>query len=169
VRSNGLVVCVHAGNDGNCGTTAPGSTSSSGSSGAGSNSVAGFGTHYTGPYALVASVAGIIDGHVYPHGRGPRTLSGRMLAHNTVSSVSLSLRRSYRDHCYAYDGTTTRFVRARCGTAAAFGVSTGATFSYLLPEALKPGRYVLDVHGTDAAGNRTTLARGSTRIVFYVR
>ena len=33
---------------------------------------------------------------------------------------------------------------------------------------LPPGRYVLNLAASDAAGNQTTLARGSSRIVFYV-
>ncbi len=60
-------------------------------------------------------------------------------------------------------------MRARCGTGKPFQVSTNGLFSYLLPSALAPGRYVLDIQATDAAGNRTTLARGTSRIVFYVR
>jgi len=60
------------------------------------------------------------------------------------------------------------FARARCGTAPFFGVATSRSFSYLLPASLPPGRYVLDVEASDAAGNQTTLARGSSRIVFYV-
>ena len=50
-----------------------------------------------------------------------------------------------------------------------FKVSTAPSFSYLLPSTLAPGRYVLDIQATDVAGNRTTLARGTSRIVFYVR
>ena len=50
----------------------------------------------------------------------------------------------------------------------AFKISSGASFSYLLPSALAPGRYVLDVTGSDAAGNTIALARGTSRVVFYV-
>ena len=35
--------------------------------------------------------------------------------------------------------------------------------------ALPPGRYVLDIEATDVTGNHTSLARGTSRIVFYVR
>ncbi len=45
----------------------------------------------------------------------------------------------------------------------------GDSFSYLLPARLPAGRYVLDIRATDSAGNRTVLARGSTRTVFYVK
>jgi hypothetical protein len=38
-----------------------------------------------------------------------------------------------------------------------------------MPFALGRGEYVLDIEATDAAGNHTTLARGTSRIRFYVR
>ena len=123
---------------------------------------------YKGPYALVASASSVIEGHVYRRGHAPRVLSGSVLAHTTVTATSLELRREYRGRCYAYNGVTTRFARTRCGEGSFFKVSNNGTFSYLLPAVLLPGRYVLDIEATDAAGNRTAPARGSTRIVFYV-
>jgi hypothetical protein len=92
-----------------------------------------------------------------------------VLAHTALTSVSIELRRSYRAHCHAYDGIRERFVSARCGRGSFFKVATEPSFSYLLPSALAPGRYVLDIQASDAAGNHTTLARGTSRIVFYVR
>jgi hypothetical protein len=155
-------ICVHAGNDGNCGTTAatPGTPAAP---------AAAIAKPYTGPYALVASVAGLIEGHVYKHHSAPRLLTGTIRAHSAVTSVSLELHRRYRGRCSAYDGTSEHFRRARCGHGSFFKVSSGGTFSYLLPAALAPGRYVLDVKATDVAGNQVALARGSSRIVFYVR
>jgi len=160
-------VCVHDGNDGSCGTTAAVTGSPAPSTG-----VSAFhesSTPYTGPFALVSRVAGITEDRVYRAGRGPRLLAGAIISHSAVSSVSLELRRAYRGRCYAYDGTRERFVRARCGQGTPFQVSATSSYSYLLPSALPPGRYVLDVHATDTAGNRLTLARGSSRLVFYVR
>ncbi len=158
-------VCVHNGADGTCGTTGP-SGSSSGSAGG----VLGYSSSsYKGPYAVVAEVAGLIEHHRYPRGHAPRLLAGRVLAHTAVASVSLRLRRSYKNRCYAYNGASERFGSARCGEGSFFKVGTQPSFSYLLPESLPPGRYVLDVQATDIAGNRTTLARGTSRIVFYVR
>jgi len=153
-------VCVHNGNDGTCGTKGP-----SGPGGSGAAAAA----PYTGPYAVVAKAAGVVEDHVYSRKDAPKVLSGTVLAHATVASVSLELRRSYKGRCYAFDGVSTRFVKARCGQGSFFKVSNDGVFSYLLPSALAPGRYVLDIEGTDAAGNHTTLARGSSRIVFYVR
>ena len=160
VRSE-TTVCVHNGNDGTCGSSAS----------AAAGAVAGFtqAAAYKGPYALVASLKGLIDGHVYGRGNAPRVLNGTVLAHSAVSSVSLRLRRQYKRRCYAYEGTRERFVRARCGAGSFFKVSGTGSFSYLLPSALAPGRYVLDIEASDQAGNRTTLARGSSRVVFYVR
>jgi hypothetical protein len=160
VPSDPYTVCVHNGNDGTCG--APGPT---GATGSGAPAT----TPYTGPYAVVAKPAGVTDNHVYSRKDAPKVLSGTVLAHTAVASVSLELRRSYRGRCYAFDGVSTRFVRARCGQGSFFKVSNNGVFSYLLPSALAPGRYVLDIEATDAAGNHTTLARGSSRIVFYVR
>jgi len=165
-------ICVHAGNDGNCGTPASSGSGGSGKSEAGAGSIPGGdgpASHYTGPYALVADATGLADGHFYPRGHAPKVLAGSIHAHSDVSSVSLELRRSFKGRCYAYDGTRERFLAARCGEGSFFKVSGDGAFSYLLPSALAPGRYVLDIQATDAAGNRTTLARGTSRVVFYVR
>ena len=156
-------ICVHAGNDGNCGThvLAPSSTVQiSGARSPGS---------YTGPFAVVARALVPSEGRVYRRGHAPRVLSGEVIAHTAVTSVSLELHRRNRGRCSEYDAVRERFVRARCGHGRYFKVSESASFSYLLPAPLGKGRYVFDVRATDAAGNRTTLARGTSRIVFYVR
>lgn len=158
-------VCVHKGLDGNCGTQAPNGTTVAGSAAAPATATAA----YKGPYAIVAKTTSVREGQVYAPSRAPRLLSGTVSAHTTLTSVSVRLRRSFKGHCFAYDGTTTRFVRSRCGQASYFKVASGPTFSYLLPSALARGRYVLDIEATDAAGNTTSLARGTTRVVFFVR
>jgi len=160
-------ICIHDGNDGTCGTSAPTSSpSAQGSSGEhrGNQSVP-----YRGPYAIVSRMTNVSEGHVYSRRSAPRLLEGTVVAHTAVSSVSIELHRSYRGRCSAFDGVLAEFRRARCGHGSFFAVSHGASFSYLLPAALGPGRYVLDSEATDAVGNRTTLARGTTRVVFYVR
>ncbi len=161
-------ICVHAGNDGTCGT---GKASGVGRSTSGTTTAAGsvVAAPYKGPYALVAKASSVTEGRSYKRGDAPRILSGSVLAHTTVTATSLELRREHRGRCYAYDGVTTRFARARCGEGSFFKVSNNGAFSYLLPATLAPGRYVLDIEASDAAGNRTVLARGTTRIVFYVR
>ncbi|MHB8235283.1 MAG: hypothetical protein ACYDHT_11585 [Solirubrobacteraceae bacterium] len=158
-------VCVHKGNDGNCGSVASTTPSSSGVLGSTTTSAAA----YKGPYAVVATATGVVDSHVYTPATAPRLLHGTAVAHTRIASVSLRLRRSYHHHCWAYNGISERFVRTRCGGGSFFKVASTPSFSYLLPGALKRGRYVLDIEATDAAGNRTSLARGSSRLVFYVR
>ena len=164
-------VCVHRGEDGTCGSASP-----SGTPGAGSPAPQG-GTEaqttsrppYIGPYALVPRLSSIRDSVTYARAGAPRLLAGEVSAHDAVLSVSLELRRSHRGHCSFFDATRARFVAARCGHGQEFAVSRTAAFSYLLPKRLGPGRYVLDVSATDAAGNHTTLARGTSRLVFHVR
>jgi hypothetical protein len=158
-------VCVHNGNDGTCGTSLPGAPPPQGPLATPAASA----PPYRGPFAVVAHANGLLEHHVYPRRRAPRLLRGSATAHTAITSLSISLRRSYRGRCFAFSDTVARFVRARCGTAGFFKVSSSSTFSYLLPAPLSRGRYVLDLEASDAAGNRTTLARGSTRTVFYVR
>jgi hypothetical protein len=160
------VICVHAGNDGTCGTQR---ASGSGPGAPGGSGVAGFTSPSSGPQAIAAHVSGLIEGHVYVPAHSPRVLSGSVLAHAAVSSVSLELRRSYKGRCSAYDGRRERFVPQHCGRGSFFKVSSDGVFSYLLPFSLGPGRYVLDLKATDVAGQVTKLARGTTRFVFYVR
>jgi hypothetical protein len=159
------LVCAHEGDDGTCGTPAPAGFSFP----VPSSSVA-LPPPYTGPYALVADLTGIPDGHVYPRGRGPRVLTGTVGTQASVTSISLRLRRTYRGRCWAYSGTGERLERVRCRRGRFFQISSGGdSFSYLLPARLPAGRYVLDIEATDSAGNRTALDRGSSRIVFYVK
>jgi hypothetical protein len=168
-------VCVHSGNDGTCGTQA---SSSSGSQGVAGNSQNALPTPYKGPFAIVARPTGVLDGHVYSRRTAPRVLAGLATAHTPVSSVSIELWRQYRGRCYSYDGARERFSSAHCArrsfykipaASSFFKVSSAGSFSYLLPFALGRGEYVLDIEAADAAGNRTTLARGTSRVRFYVR
>jgi hypothetical protein len=159
-------ICAHEGNDGTCGTTGPGNTPLTQTPASGSQQS----VPYTGPYALVADATGVRDSHHYARKDAPRVLSGKVVAHAVVTSISLRLRRTYRGHCWAYEGSRERFVKVRCRQGSFFRIASGGgSFSYLLPSRLPPGRYVLDVQATDANGNHTALARGSSRIVFYVK
>jgi hypothetical protein len=164
-------VCVHNGNDGTCGTTAPqGSPTSTTSTTTTQSRVLSGGAPYRGPFALVARTDGPLDSHVYSRRDAPRILAGSVLSHSPVTSIALRLRRTNRGRrCAAYDGLRERFVAARCGTGSFFAVSTSDAYSYLLPAPLAPGRYVLDIRAGDAVGNQTVAARGTSRIVFYVR
>jgi hypothetical protein len=164
VRSE-TAICVHEGNDGTCGTSVSG-----GSSPVQTPSTSAINHPYTGPFALVARSGSVSEGHVYSRGLAPRLLSGSVIAHSAVTSISISLRRSFNGRCSTYNPTRERFLQARCGKDGFFKVASGGTsFSYLLPAKLTPGRYVFDIGSTDAAGNHAALARGSTRTVFHVR
>ncbi|HEX4187141.1 MAG TPA: hypothetical protein VHY83_04505 [Solirubrobacteraceae bacterium] len=166
-------LCVHSGNDGTCGTTGPAPTTNAPAP------MNGPPSPYKGPFAVVATATGVLDGHVYSRSHSPRLIAGTVSAHTAVTSVSIELWRRFAGRCYAYDGTRGRFVRAGCTHAGFykipglggrfFKVSSTSSFSYLLPSALPRGEYVLDILATDAAGNRTTLARGTSRTRFYVR
>jgi hypothetical protein len=165
-------ICVHNGNDGTCGTSVPAAKPS-----APSVQQSLVAAPYTGPYAVVARATGPIDGHSYTRRNAPMVLGGIVTAHTGVKSVSIELWRWHRGRCYAYDGLRERFLPAACArggyfkipsASTFFKVSSTSSFSYLLPSALGAGEYVLDIQATDAAGNRTTLARGTSRVRFYV-
>ena len=170
VPSDPYTVCVHSGNDGNCGTSAPGTSGPAGGANGSSSGtgVAGF-QSVKAPVAFLARLTGLLEGHVYGAHRAPRVLAGTVSSGALISSISIELHRRNKGRCSAYDGVTERFVPARCGQGRFFKVSSNGVFSYLLPAALGPGRYVLDVEASNSDGEHTTLARGSTRIVFYVR
>ena len=108
--------------------------------------------------------------HIQP-GQAPRVLQGTVDLHAALQDVKLRLTRTQGRKCSYYDGVTERFRAMGCGAAHGvyFSVGSQASFSYLLPETLAPGRYVLDIEATDTAGEHTTLARGTSRIVFYVK
>ncbi len=163
-----VTICVHNGNDGNCGTPGPGSPGpAGGDAGSSGTGVAGFQSSKVP--ALVAQLTGLREGHVYGVRQAPRLLTGDVTSGAPISSVSIELHRRYRGRCSEYSGLRERFVPARCGQGRFFKVSSNGVFSYLLPAPLGPGRYVLDVEASDSDGEHTTLARGNTRIVFYVR
>jgi hypothetical protein len=170
--SSTFVVCAHNGNDGNCGTVAPpGSSASAGGSTASHTPAGGVaGVRYMPPHALLARLTGLVEGHHYGRDSAPRLLRGAVSASGPLRDVALRLTRRQGQKCAFYDGPTGRFRAMHCGAAhgAFFPVGSQASFSYLLPAALPRGRYVLDVEATDATGALTTLARNSTRIVFYV-
>ncbi len=157
-------VCVYNAEDGGCGTA-----SCPCGPGGGPAKTIGSELQHASPDVLVAKVADIRNGATYPRSRAPRLLAGKITAGKAVTSVSLELRRNYRGHCSYYDGARARFTAARCGKGRMFSVSSGASFSYLLPKRLGPGRYVLEVSGLDAGGARLTPTLGSSKLDFRVR
>ena len=104
--------------------------------------------------------------HQRPASRGPRELRGKF---SDAAVVKLRLTKRLGKRCWYFSGRSERFVGTHCGKGAYFGIGARADWSYLLPSRLTRGRYVLDAIAIDAAGNRTPLARGTTRVVFTVR
>jgi hypothetical protein len=159
VRSNGVVVCVHNGNDGTCGTTVP---------------VVG-GAEIKSPPPLITaplpSVQGIKSGRIYARRSAPRLLRGAITvaAGATLREVLISLTRSYHGRCFVFGGSRERFVRAKCDHKSFFSVGSSESFSYLLPVSLPPGRYVYDIQALNDGGTATKLVSGISQVVFRVR
>jgi hypothetical protein len=87
-----------------------------------------------------------------------------------VRTVKLRLTRRVGNRCFSFSGRRERFIGTKCGGGFFFAVSDRATVSYLLPQRLASGRYVLDVAAIDRAFNRDTVGeRGRNRSVFVVR
>jgi hypothetical protein len=115
-----------------------------------------------------ASLTGLKDHAVLS--RGPRELKGSFGADPSgIRVVKLRLTKRLGKRCWYFSGRKERFVGTHCGRGAYFAIGDRADWSYLLPSRLTRGRYVLDAIAIDAAGNRTPLARGTTRVVFTVR
>lgn len=170
IRSNAEPVCVTDGQDGFCGTSRPGATSTPGSTAPGSTTT----TTTTGPAGRdsarpVGRVSGVRTGQRFTTASAPRELRIAASDASGIAQVKLRLTRRDRGRCAYLSGRKERFVSARCGRSFAFKASDRGEFSYLLPERLTAGRYVLDVIAVDRAGNRDELARGRSRIVFSVR
>jgi len=99
-----------------------------------------------------------------------RQLSGSFAADPSgIKTVKLRLTKRLGKRCWYFSGRMERFRRTKCGNGAYFAIGDRADWSYLLPERLTRGRYVLDAIAIDGAFNRTPLARGTTRVVFTVR
>jgi Bacterial Ig-like domain len=143
VRTEVLTPCLTQGPDGTCGTRDKRS-----------------------PRAVIR----IRDGRRFAPGH-PRLLRGTVASDPSgLSSVQLRLKRRVGHHCSVYDGSAERFRRSRCGhNAKYFTVGDREAWSYLLPARLKRGRYTFDVVATDKAGNKGSLRRGTSRVVFFVR
>jgi hypothetical protein len=163
VRSNGLSVCVHAGNDGTCGATTPASSLPliiSSSKGGGP------------AMALLARALGVRNGQVFSRRSSPRVLSGAvtLAAGGTLRRVRISLQRRVGRRCLNYSGSSERFVRSpRCKAPAFLSVGSSESFSYLLPARLPVGRYVYDIDAVEASGHTTSLVGGVSHVVFRVK
>jgi hypothetical protein len=170
--------CATNGHDGFCGTTASSSGTTTTTTTAPApapcvtNGHDGFcGTSDRTPPS--PKITAIAEGKRYAKGRGPRQLGGTVAADGSgVADVQLRLTRNDGGRCSTYDGRTERFKTIKkCGAVHGvwFSVGSKTDWTYLLPSQLGRGRYVLDVIAVDRAGNKvTSLARGTTRVVFNV-
>jgi hypothetical protein len=116
-----------------------------------------------------ARISGPRNGRRYRH--GPRLLSGKASDDRSgVRQVKLALRRHVRGKgCQWWSGRREKFVGRNCHKKFFFAIGNAANWSYLLPGALGPGHYVLDVKVFDAAGNHAVaFRRGDNRAVFDV-
>jgi hypothetical protein len=150
VRSNALTVCVHRGNDGTCGTPAPGGAATGGS--------AGGGTVVQDTRGAAASVVGIRDGQRFSLRRAPRLLRGTVDPGAAgVHAVRFRLRRSLGGRCVFYSAVSERFRRGSCdATWFFYRIGDRPQWEYLLPSRLAPGAYVLDVRVMDRWGREVT-------------
>jgi hypothetical protein len=157
IRSNRVRVCVTTGADGACGTSVPLTPG------------AQTPTAVAVPDKIAprGKLSGFKDHQVFTS--GPRDLRGSFTDTSGVKVVKLRLTKRVGKRCWYFSGKQERFRGTRCGRGAYFAIGDKADWSYLLPAQLGPGRYVLDAVAIDAAGNRTPLQRGSTRVVFSVR
>jgi hypothetical protein len=160
VRSNGVAVCVHNGNDGTCGTTVPLAAEPK--------------IAPPPPHAFegdVAKVSGVKNGAVYGRHAAPRILGGdvEFRAGGTLAHVGISLERRYRGRCFEFSGSRARFVRVRKCAPRFFSVGAAQSFTYLLPARLPSGRYVFEIQAVEGNGARTKLVDGISRVVFQVK
>ena len=163
VPSDPFTVCVHNGNDGNCGTTVP---TNQATPPLVTPLAAG-----PAPAALFARILGIRNGRVYKHAHAPRVLAGAVSFSGsaTLRQVRIRLERRVRRRCYAFSGARERFLPLRrCGHASFFSVGGAASFTYLLPAALQRGLYDFDIEALDGTGKVTRPQNGVSHVVFRV-
>jgi hypothetical protein len=157
-----VTVCVTDGADGACGTTAT-------VQGVGAQGVAGVTVDRTAPRARLLTPR---SGHVYRFAKfSPRLIHIAVAESGSgVRTVKIRLTRRLGDRCFSFSGKRERFIGAKCGSGFFFTVSDRADFTYLLPERLPRGHYVLDTEAIDKSFNRDTVGeRGRNRSVFDVR
>jgi hypothetical protein len=155
LRSNELLVCIASAAGGDCGVPA--------------SALGGETRQTSDTTAPSARISSPRNGRRYR--RGPRLLRGTASDDGGVKTIRLALRRSGTGKgCSWWSGSRERFVRSGCRKAKFFSIEGDASWSYLLPSALKRGRYRLDVTASDRVGNAASeFRRGRNRVVFQVR
>jgi hypothetical protein len=106
--------------------------------------------------APAIAVKGIRNGQRFAAKDAPRTLHGTA-TDPSGASVQLRLGRSVGSTCSYFDAKREAFRRCGSMRAPLFSAGDRANWSYLLPQRLPAGRYVLGVKATDHAGNADSL------------
>lgn len=168
VRTEVEPVCVTDGADGFCGTARPGEPAPATAACVTTGDDGLCGTRDR--RAPQGRILGISEKQVFGRADAPRELRGTVTADPSgLYGVKLRLTRRHGGRCWYFSPKADGLRRTRCGRSFAFTIGDRADWSYLLPERLGPGRYVLDVVAVDKAFNRDALARGRNRVVFTVR
>lgn len=150
LRSNALVVCVHRGDDGTCGTSAPGGSGAAGPA-------AGDGGAPADTRRAVASFAGIREGQRFAARQAPRLLRGTVDPGAAgIHLIRFRLRRTFGGRCFFYSAVVERFRRGTCGADwFLYRVGDRPSWEYLLPSRPAPGSYILSVRVMDRWGRES--------------
>jgi hypothetical protein len=144
VRSNAAEVCVYAPGSGECDSFVPSVPSTPPAAG----EVLSAGDSR----APLARIGSIRDGARYR--RGPRVLRGTVEEDQGLFQVYFRLRRTGPGGCRWFSGKRETFTHAgTCRSARFTRVGDDPSWSYLLPERLGPGLYLLEVKALDRAFN----------------
>ena len=179
VRSGARTVCVHAGSDGNCGTTAPAATTQQPAVSEALASATAPACVSDGEDGTCGTrdrkrprlrLLGIADGARFAAGKAPRTLRGVVDPDASgLMTVKIRLTRRHGGRCQYLSKRLDRLRDWPCRQAFFIAIGERAEWSFLLPERLPRGRYVLDAKAIDRAHNRDEAPeRGRTRVVFHV-
>jgi hypothetical protein len=168
IRTATETVCVHDGDDGTCGTSKP-DVPAPPCIHDGDDGLCGTPDHKA-TYGFIKSIR---EHQHFAKGNGPRELKGTSDPDPSgLKDVQLRLTKRVGKRCFTFSGTKLRFVAMkRCGARRGtwFSIGSKADWSYLLPNKLGRGRYVLDLKTIDGAGNADAqLARTRNRVVFFV-
>lgn len=191
VRSNGGQVCVTDGADGACGTVKPiaatpqvvqaaqgGAGGTTGCKSFGDDGRCGTPDSMP-PLVRLTNLAS----KVYAAAEAPRELKGQagnfkngtdfVADPSGIQDVKLRITRYVGRKCWTFDGTAERFTRlSSCGTGKGkfFSVGGKPEWSYLLPAALKPGKYRVEAYAVDGKGNADKVRRWNrNHVVFRVK
>lgn len=186
IRSNGGPLCVTDGADGACGTVRPLVATVPAPTTGGTTGCKSFGDD--GRCGTPDSMPPLVrltnlTSKVYPAAEAPRELKGQagnfrngtdfIADPSGIQDVKLRITRYVGRKCWTFDGTAEKFTRlSNCGTGKGkfFSVGGKSEWSYLLPAALKPGKYRVEAYAVDGKGNADKVRRWNrNHVVFQVK